>query len=86
MRFLADENIFPKIISHLRKSGHDVKGIKESGLMQATDDTVVEIATEEERSLLDDIFCALENLFQNYRSDSFKGRLIVLSRSGYRIR
>jgi len=72
--------------------------------MQATDDTVVDIATKEERTiinfdkhfgdilryppqnlpgivlirihppLLDDIFCALENLFKSYRADSFRGR------------
>ena len=36
--------------------------------------------------LLDDIFFALENLFKNYHADSFKGKLIVLSKSGYRIR
>ncbi len=36
--------------------------------------------------LLDDIFYALENLFKNYHADSFKGKLIVLSQSGYRIR
>ena len=116
MRFLADENIFPRIIGYLRKLGHDVKGIQESGFMHATDDTVVDIATEEERTiitfdkhfgdilryppqnlpgiiliriyppLLNDILCALENLFKSYGDDSFKGRLIVLSKSGYRIR
>jgi predicted nuclease of predicted toxin-antitoxin system len=36
--------------------------------------------------LLDDIFFAIDNLFKNYQSDSFKGRLIVLSKKGYRIR
>ncbi|MCK5341807.1 MAG: DUF5615 family PIN-like protein [Deltaproteobacteria bacterium] len=38
MKFLADENIFPQVIIYLRKLGHDVKGIQESGLSQTTDD------------------------------------------------
>ena len=116
MRFLADENIFPKVITHLRKLGHDVKGIQESGLSQTTDDKIIDIATKEERTivtfdkhfgdilryppqkssgiilirihppLLEDIFHALDNLFKNYHANSFKGRLIVLTKSGYRIR
>lgn len=116
MKFLADENIFPNVINHLRKLGHDVKGIVESGLSQATDDKIIEIATKEKRTiitfdkhfgdilryppknlsgiifirihppLLDDIYSSFENLFENYRYDSFEGRLIVLSKSGYRIR
>ena len=36
--------------------------------------------------LLEDIFYALNNLFKNYHANSFKGRLIVLTKSGYRIR
>ena len=47
MRFLTDENIFPQVITFLRKLGHDVKDIQESGLHQITDDKIVEIATLE---------------------------------------
>ena len=36
--------------------------------------------------LLEDIFYALSNLFKNYHENSFKGRLVVLTKSGYRIR
>ncbi len=36
--------------------------------------------------ILSDIFYAIDNLFKNYQADSFKGRLVVLSRTGYRIR
>ncbi len=36
--------------------------------------------------LLNKIFYAIDNLFKNYQGDSFKGRLIVLSKTGYRIR
>lgn len=35
---------------------------------------------------LDHILRAIDNLFRNYQADSFKGRLIVLSKTGYRIR
>ena len=116
MRFLADENIFPAVITHLRKLDHDVISIQEAGFSQTTDDKIVEIATKEERTivtfdkhfgdilrypprnlsgvilirihppLLEDISPALNNLFKNYHKNSFKGRLIVLTKSGYRIR
>ena len=116
MRFLADENVFPEVITCLRKLGHDVIGIKEAGLSQATDDKIIETGVEEERTvvtfdkhfgdivrhppgnlsgiilirihppLLEDIFHAFSNLFKNYHKNSFKGRLIVLTKSGYRIR
>lgn len=116
MKFLADENVFPAVIAYLRKSGHDVIGIREAGLTQATDDKIIKIAAKEERSiitfdkhfgdilrypprtlpgiilirihppLLKDIFYALSNLFKNYHENSFKGRLVVLTKSGYRIR
>ncbi len=116
MRFLTDENIFPHVITYLRKLGHDVKDIQESGLFQITDDKIVDIAIQEERTiitfdkhfgdilryppqnlsgiilirihppLLNDIFYALNNLFKNYNANSFKGKLVVLSKSGYRIR
>jgi len=116
LRFLADENIFPKIINFLRKLGHDVTSVKEGGLLQITDDNLIDIAAKEERTvitfdkhfgdilrypprnlpgiilirihppLLDDLFFALDNLFKNYQANSFKGKLIVLSKSGYRIR
>ena len=116
MRFIADENIFPPVISYLQELGHDVKNLYELGMLQATDDSVIDVAKKEERTvitfdkhfgdilryppqnlsgiilirihppLLDDIFHALKNLFENYHDSSFKGKLIVLSKSGYRIR
>lgn len=36
--------------------------------------------------ILDHIFHAIDNLFKVYQADSFKGRLIVLSKTGYRVR
>lgn len=116
MRFLADENIFPPLIYRLRKSGHDVKSVKESGPPKASDDMIIDLSFREKRTvitfdkhfgnilkyppqnlfgiilirihppLLDDILRAIGNLFESYRADSFKGRLIVLSKTGYRIR
>ncbi|MFQ5964391.1 MAG: DUF5615 family PIN-like protein [Candidatus Scalinduaceae bacterium] len=116
MRFLIDENIFPHITSYIRKSGHDVKTVQESGLIKAPDDKIVDLSIKEKRTIitfdkhfgdtlryppqnlfgiilirihppiLDDICHAIDNLFKNYQADSFKGRLIVLSKSGYRIR
>jgi predicted nuclease of predicted toxin-antitoxin system len=116
LKFLADENIFPKVISYLRNLGFDVKSVREIGLSQITDDKIIDIATKEKRSIitfdkhfgdilryrpqdlpgiilirihppiLDDIFYALDNLFKKYSADSFNGKLIVLSKSGYRIR
>ena len=36
--------------------------------------------------LITDILSSINNLFRNYKAVSFKGRLIVLSKHGYRIR
>ncbi|GAN35112.1 hypothetical protein BROSI_A3658 [Candidatus Brocadia sinica JPN1] len=36
--------------------------------------------------MLEDILFAIDNLFKNYHADTFKGRLVVLSKLGYRIR
>lgn len=38
MKFLIDENIFPKIISYLRDMGHDVKSLQEEGIFRTTDE------------------------------------------------
>jgi len=47
LKFLADENIFPQVIIYLQKLGHDVKGIRESGLLQTIDDKIIDISTKE---------------------------------------
>lgn len=116
MRFLIDENIFPKITSYIRSIGHDVKSLHEEGLFRTTDDKIIQMAKDEERTiitfdrhfgnvmkypphntagiihirihppLLKDILPAMDNLFKKYSFPSFHGKLIVLSRSGYRIR
>lgn len=44
MKFLADENIFPKITVHLRDKGHDVKSLQEEGIFKSIDDEVIRMA------------------------------------------
>lgn len=39
-----------------------------------------------EPPLISDVLSAINNLFKHYKEYSFTGRLIVLSKSGYRIR
>ena len=116
MRFLIDENIFPNITSYLRSLGHDVKSIQEEGLFRITDDKIVHMAKDEDRTiitfdkhfgnvikyppsdtagiihirihphLLHDVLTAIGNLLKKYESPTFSGKLIVLSKNGYRIR
>jgi len=52
LRFLADENIFSQVITSLKKLGHDVKSILESGLSQTTDNKIIDLATKEERTII----------------------------------
>ena len=52
MRFLVDENIFPKITLFLRESGHDVKSIQEEGLFRTTDDEIIRIAKNDNRTII----------------------------------
>lgn len=116
MKFLIDENIFPAITSHLRNLGHDVKSLQAEGLFRITDDKIIQIAKDENRTvitfdrhfgnvmkyppadtagiihirihppIIKDIITALDTLFKKYTSSSFHGKLIVLSKSGYRVR
>ncbi len=116
MRFLVDENIFPHITSYLRSLGHDVKSIKEERLFKISDAKIVQMAKDEDRTvitfdkhfgnflkyppsdtagiihirihppLLHDVITAIDNLLKKYESPAFSGKLIVLSKNGYRIR
>ena len=52
MKFLADENIFPKITSYLRNKGHDVKSLQEEGVFKSIDDQIILMAKEEERTVI----------------------------------
>ncbi|MCC7201432.1 MAG: DUF5615 family PIN-like protein [Nitrospirae bacterium] len=52
MKFLADENIFPKITAHLRDKGHDVKSLQEEGIFKSIDDEVMRMAKEEDRTVI----------------------------------
>jgi len=116
LRFLIDENIFPKITSYLRSRGHDVKSLQEERLFMTADDKIIQIAKDEVRTvitfdrhfgnvtkypphntagiihirihppLMKDILPAIDSLFKNFAFPSFHGKLIVLSRNGYRVR
>lgn len=49
MRFLADENIYPKIVSHLVRTGHDVVNVKELTSSRISDEEVVGLAAKQKR-------------------------------------
>ena len=51
-RFLADENISKSFIQFLRKTGHDVKDIKEEKLFGLPDGEIIKIASKEDRVIL----------------------------------
>ncbi len=52
MRFLADENIPPEIVSALRNAGHDVLDVKEEEWQGKTDIALVRIAQTQQRLIL----------------------------------
>ncbi len=52
MRFLADENIFPKITSFLRDLGHDGKSLQEEGLFKTSDDEIIRTAKTDNRTVI----------------------------------
>ena len=116
MKFIADENVYPKVVSHLREIGHDVKDIRSSNLFSASDDEIIECGRKEERTLITfdkhfadtlrhppentfgiivirihppifrDVEKALHMLLKEPNLETLKGKLVVLSRKGYRIR
>jgi len=49
MRFLADENISPKVVAYLRRRGADVLDVKECGWQGKTDDEILEKAQADKR-------------------------------------
>lgn len=52
MRFIVDENIFPKITTYLRNKGHDVKSLQEEGVIKSVDDKIILMAKEEDRAVV----------------------------------
>lgn len=52
MKFLADENISPIVVTELRKSGHDVLDLKEKGLRGLSDNEIGKLAVKEIRTIL----------------------------------
>lgn len=47
MRFLADENLSPRLADHLRAAEHDVVHVRELGLTSAADAVILEAATRQ---------------------------------------
>ncbi len=116
MRFLIDENVFPKVSVHLQEKGHNIRNLVQAGLAGLPDDQLIQIARSEQRTLvtfdlhfgdifryppeenegiilirihpplLGDITAAFDRLLNQHKDASFKGQLIVLGRTGYRVR
>lgn len=52
MDFLTDENIAIGVVKFLRSRGHDVKDVKESGLIGKSDINILEVAKKENRIVI----------------------------------
>ena len=52
MKFLTDENVAETIVNGLRKTGYDVKDIKEEGQQRTKDIDVLMLANKENRILI----------------------------------
>jgi hypothetical protein len=50
--FLADENVHPGVIAHLRDSGFDLLSVVETGLIGSSDEKVLQFAFEAGRIVL----------------------------------
>ncbi len=50
--FLADENIHPEVIAHLRDSGFDLLSVIETGLIGSSDEEILQFAFEAGRIVL----------------------------------
>ncbi len=52
LKFLTDENIALSTVLMLRELGHDVKDIKEEKQQGVSDDTIIQIALREKRTII----------------------------------
>ena len=52
INFLTDENIFPKVVEFLRSYNFDVKDIREKPLAGSSDEEIIRLAKNEQRTLL----------------------------------
>jgi len=116
LRFLIDENVFPKVSAHLEEKGHNVRTVFQTGIAGAPDEQIIRIAASERRilvtfdrhfgnifryppgknegiilirihpPLLADVTDAFDRLLYQHKDTTFKGQLIVLGRTGYRVR
>ena len=52
LNLLADENVFPRVVTFLKKKGCDIIDVKEKGWYGADDKFLMTIASEEKRFIL----------------------------------
>ena len=52
LKFLVDENIAGSVVNALRKSGYDVKDVKEEKLYGLSDSKILEMANEGDRIII----------------------------------
>lgn len=52
MKFLADENIAPRVVSALRKEGFDVITVHERKLSQSLDEQIINLSEKQKRIVL----------------------------------
>ena len=50
--FLADANVHPALVAHLRAAGHDVRDVMSGTLVSATDAELIRLATSELRIVI----------------------------------
>jgi Domain of unknown function (DUF5615) len=52
VRFKLDENLLVELLDDLRAAGHEADGLRDEGLIGASDDVVLELVRRESRVLL----------------------------------
>ena len=52
MRFLVDANLSPRVAALLNEAGHDAVAVRDLGLQDATDETILEQALDEDRVIV----------------------------------
>jgi len=52
VRFLVDANLSPRVAALLNEAGHDAVAVRDLGLQDATDETILEQALDEDRVIV----------------------------------